>query len=134
MRNYEFYTAFESSPEYRILAGDRVLGRLPKDHIPPVNDHLLLAGKRWQVLAVDHDRAEALVRPAAGRKNLSFPPGNREIAPEIRRKMQAILRQQSLPAYIDSTSAQLLTAARLEATTSGLTKRDIVRTSEGHLL
>jgi ATP-dependent Lhr-like helicase len=111
-----------------------VIGKLPKDQIPPVSDHLLLAGKRWQVMSVDHDRAEALVRPAAGRKPPGFTGGDREIAPEIRRKMQAILRQQSMPAYIDSLSAQLLTSARIEATTSGLTERDIVRTSEGHLL
>jgi ATP-dependent Lhr-like helicase len=134
VRNYEFYAAFEASPEYRIIAGDRVIGKLPKDQIPPVSDHLLLAGKRWQVMSVDHDRAEALVRPAAGRKPPGFTGGDREIAPEIRRKMQAILRQQSMPAYIDSLSAQLLTSARIEATTSGLTERDIVRTSEGHLL
>jgi hypothetical protein len=48
--------------------------------------------------------------------------------------MKEILRQQTVPGYIDSTSAQLLVQARTEAAVSGVLERDLIQLSDGHLL
>lgn len=134
VRHYDFYSAFETPKEYRIVANERVIGTLQKDRIPPVNDHFLFAGRRWQIQSIDHERGEVLVRESGGRKLPAFPPGTIEIAPEIRHKMREMLRQQSIPGYIDSTSAQLLVEARTEAAVSGVLERDHIKLSDGHLL
>ena len=134
VRHYDFYAAFQTPKEYRIVARDRVIGTLPKDRIPAVNEHFLFAGRRWQIQSIDHERAEVLVRQSAGRKLPAFPPGAIDIAPEIRHKMKEILRQQTVPGYIDSTSAQLLAQARSEAAVSGVLERDLLQASDGHLL
>lgn len=134
VRHYEFYAAFQTPKEYRIVARERAIGTLPKDRIPAVNDHFLFAGRRWQVQSIDHERAEVLVQPAAGRKSPAFPPQPIDIAPEVRHKMREVLRQQTVPGYIDSTSEQLLAQARSEAAVSGVLERDLLQSSDGHLI
>lgn len=134
VRHYEFYSAFETPPEYRIVARERAIGTLVKGRIPQIGEHFLFAGRRWQVLSIDHERAEVLVRQSSGRKTPAFLSGPMEIAPEIRHKMREILRQTTVPGYIDSTSAELLTQARTEAAVSGVLERDLISLSDGHLL
>ena len=134
VRHYDFYAAFQTPPEYRIVANERLIGTLAKDRIPALNEHFLFAGRRWQILSIDPERAEVLVRPSAGRKLPAFPQEAMVIAPEIRQKMREILRQSTVPGYIDSTSEQLLVQARTAAAVSGVLERDLIQLSDGHLL
>ena len=79
VRHYEFYAAFAAPPEYRVVHGSRAIGRLSAGAVPRPGDHILLAGRRWQVLEVDDRREEISVfaqhlggschyfRPAVGR-------------------------------------------------------------------
>ena len=130
VRHYDFYAAFVAPPEYRVLCSGRMIGRLSIDCIPQPKDHLILAGRRWQVVDVDHEHEEVLVRAAQGRKPPLFPPSDGDVAAEVRQKMRLALREQVLPAYVDSTSQRLLADARREAANVGLDRSDIVKTGE----
>ncbi len=126
VRHYEFYAAFISPLEYRVVFGSRVLGRLTKENVPPLGEHLILAGRRWQVVNVDHQREEVLVESARGRKIPKFCNSSGEIAHEIRIKMRDVLRDSAVPAYLDSFAMKLLNEARQAATASGLATSDVV--------
>lgn len=126
VRHYDFYAAFVAPPEYRVLYDGRVLGRLSSDAIPPPDDHIILAGKRWVVVAVDHEKEEVFVRPAKGRKPPLFPPSDGDVAPEIRQKMRAVLQDVEIPQYLDSHAQSLLADARAQAKNYGLDTSDIL--------
>lgn len=126
VRQYEFYAAFCSPPEYRVLHVQRFIGMLSALFVPKVGDHLLLAGRRWQVEAIDHEREEIAVRPAAGRKAPRFRSDGSDIAPEIRQAMRAALVGTDVPGYLDATAAALLAEARRESRTAGLHERNLV--------
>lgn len=126
VRHYDFYAAFIAPPEYRVVHGSRLIGRLSATAVPRPSDHLLLAGRRWQVLAVDDRSQEISVQPASGRKPPYFPSGGGDIDSRIRQKMRDVLRGETLPTYLDSTGAALLRESREVAKQIGLCEADIV--------
>lgn len=134
VRHYDFYAAFTTPNEYRVVCAGKLIGRLVSDFIPPPMDHLILAGLRWQVVEVDHEHLEVLVRHAQGAKSPRFPPGEPDIAAEVRQKMRFTLREQSIPAYIDSVSQKLLADGRRQAVNVGLHRSDIVKSGETTML
>ena len=46
---FDFYAAFQTAEEFSIRCGKEDIGKLPAEFIPPVGEHLLLAGRRWQI-------------------------------------------------------------------------------------
>ncbi len=126
VRHYDFYAAFIAPPEYRVVHGSRLIGRLSATAIPRPNDHLLLAGRRWQVLDVNDRSQEISVQPASGRKAPYFPSAGGNVDTRIRQKMREVLRSKNLPSYLDSTGASLLVEARIVAKETGLSQVDIV--------
>ena len=46
---YDFYAAFKGTEELMIRHGEQTIGTLPANLIPPVEEHLILAGRRWRV-------------------------------------------------------------------------------------
>lgn len=123
-----------SPPEYRVLHGGQVIGRLSCDCIPKPEDHLILAGRRWQVMHVDHDHEELLVQPARGRKPPLFPATGGDIATEIRQRMKQLLCGMEVPAYIDEEAKKLFSGARSEANKTGLKSSSVIRLSDGKIL
>ena len=53
VNHYTFYTAFQTSEEYRLVAGGRTLGTIPVDYPVLVGSLLIFAGRRWRVVDVD---------------------------------------------------------------------------------
>ena len=47
--------------DYSVIYGSTLIGTLPALFLPQLNDHFLLAARRWQVLSVDDDRKEVIV-------------------------------------------------------------------------
>ena len=126
VRHYDFYAAFAAPPEYRVVYGSRAIGRLSASAVPRPSDHILLAGRRWQVLEVDDRREEIAVRPASGRKLPLFPHGVGEIGPRIRQKMREVLLSDSVPDYLDSAATKLLKDARLVASQAGMHSSNLI--------
>ena len=111
--HYSFYAAFSSPEEYRLMVGDKTLGKLPIGH--PLFPGLLLifAGRRWKVLAVDEERKLVDLTPARGGRTPNFiGSGGPAIHDRVRRKMLALYQTDRMPHYLDSTARDLLDEAR----------------------
>ena len=75
VRSRDFYSAFATPPEYRVVCDGRPLGMLPLMALPRVEDHLLLAGRRWRVTYLDHNRAEVGVHRCPLHRDSTDPEG-----------------------------------------------------------
>ena len=73
--------------------------------VPRPDEHLLLGGRRWQVIAVDEDREEVQVQPATGRKPPWFvDDGGIDVDPHIRQKMRELLFERCDPRVLGHSS------------------------------
>jgi len=129
VESYEFYSAFATSPEYRVVHQGALLGTLPSIYIPPVGDHLLLAGRRWQVIGADHDRREITVRPGRGRKAPLFDGGGGIIHPAVRSAMRDALFSDRSFSYLNDAATRLLSEARMTARNASLHRHCLLEIS-----
>ncbi len=123
---FDFYAAFQSAEEFVIRCGAEEIGKLPADIIPPVGEHLIMAGKRWRVEEILPDQKLVFVVFSPGGKAPSFQGGGGEIHSHVVREMKAVLLGEDEPAYLDQSSKLLLRAARRTARSVGLEEKGIV--------
>ena len=109
-KDKSFYAVFQAAEEYAVLHDGRLLGTL--ECIPQVEEHLVFAGRRWQVVSIDDERMELHVKPAAGWKPPSFKGEGGEIHPKIRQQMREVLVGNKPYVYLDSEAQALLADAR----------------------
>ena len=134
MNHYSFYSAFASDVEYSVIFGSMLIGTLPALFLPQINDHFLLAGRRWQVVSVDDDRKEVTVKPARGKKPPRFFGGGGEIHPRVRQMMREVVLGDRPLSYLNATGVQLLKDARATAIQAGLKQQSIVPLSPSQCL
>ncbi|WP_394827335.1 DEAD/DEAH box helicase [Pendulispora albinea] len=115
--HYTFYAAFHAPEELRVLHGDDVLGTLAE--VPPPGEHVIFAGRRWRVDAIDMERRAVFVSPSKGGKPPAFisPPGL--VHPEVHRKMRELLLGGNEPAYLDDVAKAILKSSRATAARVG---------------
>lgn len=111
--HYSFYAAFNAPEEMRVVHGADEIGRVALP--PPPGDHIVLAGRRWQVEAIDCDRKEVVVKPARGARAPRFNVTSGIIHPAVHEKMMALLVSDLQPAYVDAVGLEILASARREA-------------------
>lgn len=130
----DFYAAFQSSVEFSVIHGDRLIGSLPMTSVPGVDHHLLLAGRRWKVVEVDPERAEILVQPARGRSAPRFDGSGGDIHPRIRRRMREVLSSTATYAYLNPLGGTLLDQARKTAREAGILNESLHSIAAGTTL
>lgn len=123
VKSYEFYSAFLSPVEYRVVNGARPVGSLPATAVPALGDHILLAARRWLVQAVDERRQEIAVVPATGRKAPLFLGGGGNIHSGVRRKMRDVLLARDDVPYLNAEASQWLREAREVAKVAQISHR-----------
>jgi ATP-dependent Lhr-like helicase len=112
VNHYTFYTAFQTSDEYRLVARGRTLGSIPVDYPVLVGSLLIFAGRRWKVIDVDtKSRVIALDRSGGGRPPV-FAGGGGEVADLVRRRMRSLYESAEVPAYLNQTAQTLLDEGR----------------------
>jgi ATP-dependent Lhr-like helicase len=130
VEKYDFYSAFMSPEEYRVSYDGSPIGSLPSLYIPEPGDHIVLAGRRWQIDMVDHDHREIAVKPAKGRKPPRFTGGTGEIHPRVRQKMRDVLRDDKALAYLNDTARSMLEHARHRAHIAGIFDHPLLSPSQ----
>ena len=75
-----------------------------------MGEHLLLAGKRWQVREIIFDKKLVLVSLSPGKKPTPFPGAAGEIHTRVMQEMKTVLLNSDEPAYLDRNSKSLLRA------------------------
>lgn len=124
--HYDFYSAFTSPVEYRVVADSGELGTVPVT-IPVVEGlAFLFSGRRWVVDAVDDKGRTIHVSPTQDKKPTRFSgfPGFIDVA--IRKRMFDVYVSLGSPQYLDARAAEMLTLARDEFKLLGLDKHRIV--------
>jgi ATP-dependent Lhr-like helicase len=124
--NFDFYSAFQTPVEFVVRAGHEELGKLPESVIPPVGEHILLAGKRWRILELILEKRLVLVVLAPGKKPTRFLGSRGEIHTRVIREIKSVLLADDEPPYLDATSKTLLRASRRTARMLGLDNTDLI--------
>ncbi len=113
--DYTFYAAFRAAEEFRVLHGLNPIGMLPETAIPPVGEHVILAGRRWQVQEIDGERREVAVIPSRGRRPPQFDSGRPPVHSVLHEKMRALACGAGEPRYLDEGAREILQHIRATA-------------------
>jgi ATP-dependent helicase Lhr and Lhr-like helicase len=108
INHYSFYAAFQTSPEYRLVADGHTIGSLPVDRPLLPGTLLIFGGRRWRVVSVEPDRRVIQLAPSGGGQPPTFAGNGSETADEVRRTMRALYLSQEVPRYLDDTAQRLL--------------------------
>jgi ATP-dependent Lhr-like helicase len=121
VRGHDFYVAFLVHEEYRVSDGGHHIGNVTADPTFEPDGYLILAGRRWKILDIDHERRTISVKPSPGGRVPRFE-GDRwiDIHPRVRLAMKLLLSRTDLPVFLDMTARELLVQARSAARDSGL--------------
>lgn len=128
VRHHDFYLAFQVQEEYRVSYGGRHIGNIDLPPMLEENPFIILAGRRWRVLDVDHDRRSILVEPSAGGRTPGFPgSGSGEVHARVRQAMRTLLFREDVPAFLDPTARSMLSQARATAREARLDRHSLIQ-------
>lgn len=105
--HYQFYTAFTTPEEFRLLCNGRSIGTLPVDSPLMENMRIIFGGRRWQVLHIDRENRVVDLTPSRGGSVPTFGGEGAPVHRRIREKMFELYLQTTPPRYI---AADALTA------------------------
>lgn len=123
---YDFLAAFSSAEEFTVLSHGRPIGRLPIDRPLAVDDHIILAGRRWRVLKCNNTERVIEVTPAAAGKAPMFTGLSSSIHPSVRAEMRTILGSSDPVPFLDKVARQALEEARSEYSKYSLDTQQIL--------
>ena len=127
VRSLEFYAAFESAREMNVYFKSHLIGSVAAPPGIGGDQFLILAGRRWKIIAIYPEKQEILVEPAKGGRLPYFASkAGIDIHEKIRAGMSAVLRSDEHPAYLDQQAAVMLDEARAFAQQTGLSKHSLL--------
>lgn len=124
VNHYTFYAAFSTDEEFRIVAGQRVLGSIPISMMITEGQFILFAGRNWQVVSVDEESKTIHVSPAGGGGAPLFSSGIGRVHSRVRQRMQELLEEDAPLPYLDGTAARFLNEGRATYHRLGLKGQD----------
>jgi len=128
VRGYEFYSAFVTEKELRVLHRGHLIGTVSTLPSTGADGFLILAGKRWKVIEINLDREEILVEPSRGGRLPSFAgSAGPDLHPRIHEKMREILSNTKVPVYLDQVAKEMLQEARTFAGESDILRYPFFR-------
>ena len=108
VNHYDFYSAFVTPDEYRLITSGKPLGALPIVNPVAEGSFLIFAGRRWRVVAVDQEKHVIDLAPAAGGRVPIFNSGARgDVHDHVRAEMRDIYARSDVPSYLDAPAADL---------------------------
>jgi len=123
---FDFYAAFKTVEEFLIRCGPEEIGKLSASLLPPVGEHLILAGKRWRVEEILFPQKVAFVIVSPGGKAPAFDGAAGEIHSGVMCEIKNVLFDSAEPAYLDQNGKLLLRSARKLAQMVGLPTGDLI--------
>ena len=134
VNHYDFYSAFISPDEYRLMSGGRPLGNLPIVNPVSEGSFLIFAGCRWRVVAVDNEKRVIDLVPAAGGRVPIFDHGSgTDVHDRVRREMLAVYTTDEVAPYLDKEAADLLREGRENFTRYSLNRTRFIACGDGSL-
>jgi len=112
VNHFQFYAAFASEEEYRVVTGGRTLGTIPVQFSLRVGERILFGGKTWRVEEVDDEHKAIYVSRTSGGVPPPFSDGAGGIHRVVRDRMRELYGSETLPTYLDKTAQRFLTEGR----------------------
>jgi ATP-dependent Lhr-like helicase len=112
INHYDFYSAFVSNEEFRLVCDGKPLGALPVSSPLTVDQRIIFAGRRWRVMSVDTEAKVIVVRSDPGGAPPSFDGLGARVHDRVRQEMKAVLLSTEVYPYLDPAAHELLAQAR----------------------
>lgn len=126
VNDYQFYAAFASEEEYRVVAGNKPLGTLPVSQILMEGQRLLFAAKTWIVDSVnDTEKVIHLIKASGGAPPM-FTAGGGSVHTVVRQRMRDLLESNNALPFLDTAAQRFLTEARVGYQALNLGSTDIL--------
>lgn len=134
VNHYDFYSAFVTRDEYRLVCDGKLLGALPVSRPLQNEQRIIFAGRRWLVSDVDEQAKVVTVKPSPGGAAPDFDGLSGSVQDGVREEMRTILLESAPYPYLDATANQLLDEARRTFRELGLERESIVQSGSGTYL
>lgn len=134
INHYEFYSAFTSDEEFRLVCDGKALGSVPVSRPLTIGQRIIFGGRRWQVRDVDLQAKVIVVAVARGGAPPSFDGLGAMVHDTVRQEMRAVLTENTPCQFIDSGAQDLLAEARKTFTALGLSDRHLIESGGRCLL
>jgi len=113
VQSHNFYAAFESPEEWRLMASGRTLGTLPISFPIHKDSLVIFAGRRWIVEDVDEKTNTLIVAPHPGGIVPRFEPADGErLHDRLAAEMKNVYLSSDEPTYLDQGARALLAEGR----------------------
>jgi ATP-dependent helicase Lhr and Lhr-like helicase len=126
--HHDFYIAFIVHEEYRVNHAGHHIGNIAFVAEFEEDRFLILAGRRWEILDIDHDRKAITVKPSPGGRVPGFhSTSGRDIHPRVREVMKALLEPGEQPIYLDMKAREMLLQAQATAAQAELLRHPFIQ-------
>ncbi|VVQ10219.1 ATP-dependent RNA helicase DeaD [Pseudomonas fluorescens] len=126
INHYEFYSAFTSDEEFRLVCDGKALGSVPVSRPLTKDQRIIFGGRRWQVRDVDLQAKVIIVSAARGGAPPQFDGLGAMVHDKVRQEMRAVLADPIPCPFIDRDAQALLDEARKTFNALGLGERYVV--------
>lgn len=126
INHYEFYTAFTSDEEFRLVRDGKALGSLPVSRPLTLGQRIIFGGRRWEVQNVEVEAKVIVVKPARGGAPPQFEGMGAQVHDRVRLEMRKVLMEDTPCPFLDKLAQALLNEARQNFKNLGLHSTAIV--------
>lgn len=112
VEHFTFYTAFSTPEEYRLEYAGKTLGSVPITYPLVIEQLIIFAGKRWQVVHVAEEEKRISLRPAAGGSPPNFDGGGQALHDIIRQEMYRLYLSEEIPLFCSKDALALFKEGR----------------------
>lgn len=126
INHYDFYSAFNSDEEFRLVCDGKVLGSVPVSQPLTKDQRIIFGGRRWQVRDVDLQTKVIIVSAARGGAPPLFEGLGAKVHDIVRKEMRAVLADSAPCPFIDRDAQALLDDARKTFNALGLGERYVI--------
>lgn len=112
VNGHDFYAAFATPEEFRVMNGGRSLGTLPVEIPLPEGATLIFAGKRWTVLEMNTMDKTISVRPGATGNPPKFGGTGGSVDQMVHERMFRLYTSTQELAYLDDKAQELFAHGR----------------------
>lgn len=124
--HFTFYTAFNTPEEYRLDCEGKVLGTIPVDKPLIVGQHIIFAGKRWEVQHIDPEKKLIKLKRATGGQPPKFAGGGQNVHDIVRQEMVRIYENQEPPIFLNKQASALFNEGLENYFKLGLDKKHVL--------
>jgi len=126
INHYEFYSAFTSDEEFRLVCDGKALGSVPVSRPLTKDQRIIFGGRRWQVRDVDLQAKVIIVSAARGGAPPQFDGLGAMVHDNVREEMRAVLADPAPCPFIDRDAQALLDEGRKTFNALGLGDRHLI--------